>query len=71
VTPSCVDTRCGSHLAQRPRRLQLAPVHIHASPLGRARGQISKAINARMTSLCADLGTTVVKTPAGLEIPLP
>jgi hypothetical protein len=40
-------------------------------PLGLARGQISKAINARMTSLCADLGTTVVKTPAGLEIPLP
>lgn len=54
----------------RPQRLQLVPVHIHASPLGLARGPISEAINARMTSLCADLGTPVVKTPKGLEIPL-
>jgi len=57
--------------AGRPRRLELVPVRIHGSPLGIASGDISEAIKTRMASLCANLGTSVIKTPAGLEIPLP
>lgn len=56
--------------AGRPQRLQLVPVHIHSSPLGIATGNTFRAIKAHMTGLCAALGTAVVDTTAGLEIPL-
>ncbi|MFE0756983.1 CapA family protein [Inquilinus sp. NPDC058860] len=54
----------------RPSRLRLVPVHIHSSPLGLAKGETDRAIRARMKSLCADIGTAVLETPDGLEIPI-
>jgi poly-gamma-glutamate synthesis protein (capsule biosynthesis protein) len=54
----------------RPKRLRLVPVHIHASPLGVASGETARAIKERMKSLCAPFGTPLVDTPEGLEIPI-
>jgi poly-gamma-glutamate synthesis protein (capsule biosynthesis protein) len=53
----------------KPKRLQLVPVRIHASPLGLATGATFKSITASMKSLCAAMGTVVIDTAAGLEIP--
>jgi poly-gamma-glutamate synthesis protein (capsule biosynthesis protein) len=53
----------------KPKRLQLVPVRIHASPLGLATGATFKSITASMKSLCAAMDTVVIDTAAGLEIP--
>jgi poly-gamma-glutamate synthesis protein (capsule biosynthesis protein) len=54
----------------RPARLRMLPVRIRSAALGRATGAEAAALKKRMTALCADLGTTVVETDDGLEIPL-
>jgi len=56
--------------ASRPARLRLTPVHIHASPLGVATGEIKAAIKQRMKKLCTPFGTPLIDTEEGLEIPL-
>ena len=54
----------------RMTRLRLVPVLLHPWPVSRAKGDTFRAINARMTELCAAYDTPVVGTAEGLAIPL-
>lgn len=55
---------------QQPRRLRMVPVRQDSVRLGLATGKSKDQIKQRMMSICSDLGTAVLATAEGLELPL-
>jgi poly-gamma-glutamate synthesis protein (capsule biosynthesis protein) len=49
-------------------RLKMIPVQLRGGSLGLATGEAFDALGKRMRSLCMDVNTSVIDTPAGLEI---